>query len=177
MSLPGIHGTTPDYVPPDPGLFLKNSLRHGKSVEIKATDERMLKIGIAWTGNPQMKRNNERSIPFELMLQLAEIPNVVVYSLQMDSKDIEKHGAQQLVCDLSQQIKPLGFAGTSACNLDLDYYLLHSDRAYGWRSRRAMLDAVVRQSPIGFGCAIARPVSGIPTRYCFGKQNKTIGCR
>lgn len=120
MSLPRIHGSTPDHIPADPGLFLKHSLRHKNSVEIKATDERMLKVGICWTGNMAMKRNGERSIPFELILQLAEIPNVVLYSLQIGSTDIEKFGAGQLVCDLSHQIKPFGFSGTSACILNLD---------------------------------------------------------
>lgn len=121
MSLPGVHGTTPDNVPGDPGYILKNSLRHRNSVSIKAIDDNMLKVGIVWTGNSVMKRNAERSIPLEMMLTLAEIPNVVLYSLQYDgAQQIEKLGAAQLIKDLRPDIQPLGFAGTAACILNLD---------------------------------------------------------
>ena len=120
MSLPKLHGTTPDNVPREPQLILKNAMRHRNSVSIKAIDDRMMKVGICWTGNPAMKRNAERSIPLELLLEFAEIPNVVLYSLQIGSSDIARLGVEQLVCDLSYQIKPFGFGGTAACMLNLD---------------------------------------------------------
>lgn len=120
MSLPGIHGTTPDNVYPDPGLILKNALRHKNSVKIPDPADGMLKVGITWTGNPAMKRNAERSIPLEHLLPLAELPNVVLYGLQFNTKDIERLGAGQLVCDLTPDIAPFGFTGTAAVMLNLD---------------------------------------------------------
>jgi len=120
MSLPELHGTMPDNIYPEPNVILNNALRHKKSVSLPGVDEGMLKIGIAWTGNPQMKRNNERSIPLELMLQLATIPNVVLYGLQIGTSDINRLGAHQLICDLTNDIKPYGFTGTAAVMLNLD---------------------------------------------------------
>jgi len=120
MSLPGLHGTTPDNVVPDDRVIARQAIRHKNSVSIKATDEKMLKVGITWTGSPGMIRNGERSIPLEQMLQLAEIPNVVLYSLQFGAPDIARLGAGQLVCDLTQQIRPMGFGGTAACIYNLD---------------------------------------------------------
>lgn len=120
MSIPAVHGTTPARVPADPGLLLKNALRHKKSVELPGVDKTMLKVGVAWTGNPAMKRNNERSIPFDLIMELAELPSVVLYGLQFGTQDIERRGADQLICDLTPDIKPLGFTGTAATMLNLD---------------------------------------------------------
>lgn len=120
MSLPAIHGTTKDNVCPEPGLILKNALRHKNSVELPGVDPTMLKVGVTWTGNPAMKRNSERSIPLEQMLRLAELPNVVLYGLQIGTHDINRLGADQLICDLTQDIKPLGFTGTAATMLNLD---------------------------------------------------------
>jgi lipoprotein NlpI len=120
MSLPGVHGTTPGHVYPDPGLIRKNAMRHKNSVFLPTVDPGMLKVGIAWTGNPVMKRNAERSIPFEQILTLAELPNVVLYGLQFNTPDIARAGAGQLICDLSPDIAPLGFSGTAALMLNLD---------------------------------------------------------
>jgi len=120
MRLMAVHGTTPENVYPEPGLLLKNAMRHKNSVTLPGVDDTMLKIGIAWTGNPQMKRNSERSVPLEEMLKLAELPNVVIYGLQIGTQDINRLGADQLVCDLTHDIKSLGFAGTAAVMLNLD---------------------------------------------------------
>jgi len=120
MSLPGMHGTTPSNVYDDPGLLLKNAERHKNSVALPVTDDRMMKVGICWSGNPKMKRNAERSIPLELMLSLAELPDVVLFGLQIGTHDIERVGADQLVCDLTPDISPLGFTGTAAVMQNLD---------------------------------------------------------
>jgi hypothetical protein len=120
MSLPALHGTTPDNIYPEPGLILKNAMRHKESVTLPGVDKTMLKVGITWTGNPLMKRNGERSIPLDQMLTLATLPNVVLYGLQMGTPDIRRLGADQLICDLSPDIKPLGFTGTAATMLNLD---------------------------------------------------------
>lgn len=120
MSLPGIHGTTPDNVYPDPGYLRKNAIRHKNSVALPVVDDTMLKVGICWTGNPIMKRNGDRSIPFEKLLCLAELPNVVLFGLQYGTEEIAKAGADQLVCDLTPDIAPLGFTGTAAIMLNLD---------------------------------------------------------
>lgn len=121
MSLPRIHGTTPENVVSDPGLLRANALKHKNSIEIKTEDDnRYIKVGVCWQGGPGMKRSCERNIPFEYFLALAEIPNVVLFSLQFGNYDVRNYGADQLICDIVPQIKPLGFAGTAAVMTKLD---------------------------------------------------------
>lgn len=120
MSIPGIHESTPDNIVDDPGLILKNAMKHKNSVSLPTVQDGMLKVGITWTGNPGMKRNSDRSVPFEMMLELAQLPNVVLYGLQIGTYDINRVGADGLVCDLTNDISPLGFAGTAATMLNLD---------------------------------------------------------
>lgn len=120
MSLPRIHGTTPQNVPPDPGLILKTALSHKKSCRLPEPHLPSVKVGIVWSGGKAMKRNIERSVPFEVMMRLAELPDVVLYSLQFDCDDLFDFGADQFVRDLSHDIGPLGFCGTAAAMLNLD---------------------------------------------------------
>lgn len=120
MSLPGIHGTTVDNVYPDPGLILSQAMRHKNSVSLPEPLLPSVKVGIVWSGSPGMKRNIERSVPFEVMMRLAELPNVVLYSMQFDNDDLYAHGADFFIRDLARDIRPLGFMGTAAAMLNLD---------------------------------------------------------
>jgi hypothetical protein len=80
------------------------------------------KVGICWTGNPHQDRNGERSIPLELMLKLAEHPNVWLYGLQVGSgqADIERLGARDLICDLGPQLKERGLTVAATAILQMD---------------------------------------------------------
>lgn len=121
MSIPGVHGSTPDFIAEDPGLIMKHSMLHKNSVAIPTANGTELRVGLIWRGNPSMKRNYERSIPLELLLPLAENPDVVLYGLQFGNhRDIERLGADQLICDLTGDVGSLGFSGTAAAMLNLD---------------------------------------------------------
>lgn len=123
MSLPGIAGDQPDEVYPDPGLIRKRVARDAESVKLPEPMFPGLKVGICWSGNPLMMRNDERSMPFELILELAELPGVCLYGLQFGQAagDIERFGANELVCDLSDDINAHGgFVGTGAVMMKLD---------------------------------------------------------
>lgn len=100
MSLPFFAGTTPDTVPPDPGV-LNVALSDG------AFGGNEKKIGIVWAGNKDHTRNRSRNIPFASMLRLAEDPRLSLYSLQVGARaqDIAAHRAQSLVTDLSGTIE------------------------------------------------------------------------
>lgn len=120
MSLPKFHASTPDHVPLEPGLILSQTLRQKGSVNLPEPLEPSLKVGIVWSGSAGMKRNIERSVPIELMMRLAELPNVVLYSMQFDSNDLYAHGGDGFIKDLAPSIQPLGFSGTAMVMLNLD---------------------------------------------------------
>ena len=119
MSLPGQHGSTIENVPPDPGFVLAHTQRV-KNFSLPPPNLPSLRVGIIWSGNSVMKRNIERSIPFELMMRLSELPNVVLYSLQFDNSDLYDFGAGYFIPDLTHDIKPMGFTGTARAMLGLD---------------------------------------------------------
>jgi tetratricopeptide (TPR) repeat protein len=125
--LAGIYGITPDTVPPDPGIILKRVQRAAKKLEVDFPIPLIpsVKVGICWTGNPGMPRNRERQIPPELLLSLAEIPNVALYSLQAGAgaEDIKRVGAEGLMhCGpgFGADLEDKGLSITSAVMLNLD---------------------------------------------------------
>ena len=52
---------------------------------IVGNNDNSIKIGIRWSGNPQFELDQHRSIPAEQIIELANLPNVDVYSLQRDT--------------------------------------------------------------------------------------------
>ena len=106
-------------LPADSGLIRQRAELDRKSVNLPAPNQRSLKVGICWTGNPAMDRNFERSVPLEMLLPLAELPDVTLYSLQVGSKDILRLGANQVICDLAPDIDGK-LARTAAAMLHLD---------------------------------------------------------
>jgi tetratricopeptide (TPR) repeat protein len=81
--------------------------------EVESTKPEPFKIAMCWSGNPSMDRNAERSIPFDLLLNLGDHPAAWIYSVQVGpaSQDIAKYGAQTIVCDLSPKLLQHGLAG------------------------------------------------------------------
>ena len=122
-SLPFHSKCTLDNLRSDPGLIRKRAdeqMRIGKADVPAPLGPNGFKVGICWTGNPAQERNDERSIPLELMLQLAEHPNVWLYSLQVGSNDIERMGAKDIVCDLGPQLKERGLTVATTAILQMD---------------------------------------------------------
>jgi tetratricopeptide (TPR) repeat protein len=124
-SLPLRYGLTLENIPPDPGLILKRVNEHPKVARITLPEPNgsyVFKIGIAWTGNPAMDRNEERTVPLEFMLELVTIPNVWLHSFQVGfaAKHIEELGAEQMICDLSPQLEFRGLAACGAALQEMD---------------------------------------------------------
>jgi hypothetical protein len=119
-SLPGFHGTTIDNVYPDPGLIRAQAEQQRHMCNLPPPLLPSLKVGVIWAGGQAMKRNIERSVPFEVMMRLAELPNVVLYSLQFDNNDLWNFGADLFISDLSRAARPLGYIGTATAMLQLD---------------------------------------------------------
>lgn len=121
MSLPGVHGTNPYNVPPPDGVV--GSMLVTNNVELPEPRRPGVKVGICWTGNPLMMGNRDRSIPFEMMLELAEDPDVTLYGIQFSPGrgDIQKFGAGEFVCDLADDINAHGgFLATGAAMAKMD---------------------------------------------------------
>jgi len=119
-SLPRIHGTTPDNVPPEPGWIWERVQRERQMVNLPEPLEPAIKVGICWTGNRAMTRNADRSIPPELLFELEADPLVQLYSLQFRDDGLARHSAKVLVCDVASDIEDHGMLGTAAVMLNLD---------------------------------------------------------
>jgi len=120
MSLAAIRGTTPDNVPPDPGYIRKRILPEADQIEVPSPLSPAIKVGICWTGNPIMVRNEERSVPPQLMFELECDPLVQLYSLQFNRPDFADHDVGEIICNAAADIDDRGYCGTAAVMLNLD---------------------------------------------------------
>jgi len=122
LSLPRIHGTRPDNVPPDPGLIRARVVDQVGRVDLPAPITEAIKVGMAWTGSFEMGRNAERSVPLRLLLELAENPEAMLYSLQVgdSARQFDGLGAVSMIVDLEPEIAPRGFVGTASVMMNLD---------------------------------------------------------
>ena len=79
MSIPAVLGTELATIPADvPYLRVDPA----KSERWRARIEgRGLKVGLAWAGNPAHLRDRYRSMPFDLLSSLWDIPGVRYFSL------------------------------------------------------------------------------------------------
>jgi hypothetical protein len=123
-SLPEIHGTRPDYIPDDPG-YLRDRIQQaceGTKLNLPIPNLPSIKVGIVWTGNPEQRRNHERSIPLADLLRLAEDPRITLYSFQcgVGRADINRIHAGDLVCDLGSDIEKEGWVGTGVALMEMD---------------------------------------------------------
>jgi tetratricopeptide (TPR) repeat protein len=121
MSLPYILGTTVETIPAQiPYLGGKGTVEeiqgHGdaetrrplktQNSKLKTQNSSLypspLKVGIVWTGNPENPYNRARTCPLELLLGLASLPGICLYSLQKDllPADLKQLQAHPEVQDL-----------------------------------------------------------------------------
>jgi len=122
-SLPHWSGATLDNLPADPGKILWRVRQSAKDFTLpEPGGPNPFRVGIAWSGNPLMDRNEERSIPFHVISRVVENPRVWAHSFQCgpSANDIAAAGADQLVCDLSSQLMERGLVGCGAALLQMD---------------------------------------------------------
>lgn len=125
-SLPWHQRCSLETLPADPGLIRKRldqQMTMAKADIPAPHGSKPFKIGINWTGNPEQERNEERTLPLPLLLELAGHPNVWLYSLQIGEarNELTKLGAGDIVCDLGGQLKERGLtiAATAMMQMDL----------------------------------------------------------
>ncbi len=88
MSLPPAFGTTLETIPPPERFsFAAPESRQGALP---------LRVGIAWAGNPHHARDRERSVPWEALQPLFDIPGCIWVSLQV-GEDVKTISMEQPV--------------------------------------------------------------------------------
>jgi hypothetical protein len=128
LSLPRFAKSTPSNVPPDPG-YIRSRVEPDKDLVLAFKEggplyprQKSLKVGIRWSGNAYNEANDDRKIPFEFLLELAENPNVTLYSLQVGegSEQIAKNGADNICVNVGNAMASKGYIGTALVLLHLD---------------------------------------------------------
>lgn len=76
-----------------------------------------LKVGLAWTGNPNNPNNSDRSVPPDALLRLREVPRVALYNLQIGAGAA---GASRLqLIDLTSRVEDFSDTAALLHHLDL----------------------------------------------------------
>jgi len=128
LSLPRLAKSTPTNVPPDPG-YIRSRVEPDKDLVIAFRDggplnprQKSLKVGVRWSGNSYNEANDDRKIPFEFLLELAENPDVTLYSLQVGegSERLTQLGAENICVNVGNAMASKGYIGSAMVMLHLD---------------------------------------------------------
>lgn len=122
LSLPKLLGTKIDTIPhPEPYLAAQTSAKVYWANRLK--DEKRLKIGFAWAGNPTHRNDRNRSCALEWFLALAKIPNTLFFSFQKGPRSIEPaQGAASdysNIIDFTNELNDFADSAALLANLDL----------------------------------------------------------
>lgn len=107
---------------------------------IRRGPDTLLTVGICWAGSPGYATDRLRSMPFDNLLSIADIPGVQLYSLQKGDRadDVKKDGGLALVPDLSAVVGDFADLAVVIVQLDLvvsvDTSVLHLAGAMGKRA-------------------------------------------
>ena len=119
MSIPAVLGTELATIPVDvPYLRVDAAQSERWRARIGG---RGLKVGLAWAGNPAHLRDCYRSLPFELLERLWEIPDVQYFSLQKQPRpgEVEKFPPEFRLIDLGTKFENFGDTAAAIAQLDL----------------------------------------------------------
>jgi tetratricopeptide (TPR) repeat protein len=118
MSLPLALGTTLQTVPAQvPYLSVPpEALAAAAALPWPASG---LKVGLAWTGNPDHPKNRFRSVPLELLEPLLDLPGVHFFSLQMGPAAAELAARKLHITDLAPITGDMADTAAQMANLDL----------------------------------------------------------
>jgi tetratricopeptide (TPR) repeat protein len=123
LSLPLVFGTTLEKVPADvPYLIADPILEQGWRDELSMSGG--FKVGIAWQGNPQHKKDRQRSLPLVKLAPLAQVPGIRLISLQKGpgTEQLRDAREQLPVIDLGSRLDEASgpFMDTAAVMKNLD---------------------------------------------------------
>jgi hypothetical protein len=89
MSLPGLFGTTPAFIPPPVRLAIPRESREKAARRLGAAEPGCLRVGIVWSGRTTFADNGRRATSLTRFLRLAEVAGVRLYSLQKGPPEAE----------------------------------------------------------------------------------------
>lgn len=119
MSLPGLHKTTIDNVPADPGHFrrIAQSLKFDLPMKSRGTR----KVGICWAGAKIHNHDHLRSARLEDFLPICASVENTVYSFQIGDRqsDVALSGASHLLCDLSEHLTDWSITAAAIMQMDV----------------------------------------------------------
>ncbi|HVY12940.1 MAG TPA: glycosyltransferase, partial [Alphaproteobacteria bacterium] len=116
MDLPGLLGIGLNNIPARVP-YLPNPRANDASFKLEGAAP---KIGIVWAGNPQHKRDHERSIPLEMFEPIVKTGGAQFYSLQYKPKDADLKLLEQWnVTNLHPRIKNIADQAGFLAQLDL----------------------------------------------------------
>jgi Tfp pilus assembly protein PilF len=117
LSVPRFVGATLENIPTAPYLDAPES---GLGIPIQRPPGIKLMVGLVWAGSPGYVPDLRRSMPFDHMLRLIDMPQLAFVSLQKGERagDIARAGARAMVGDLSGILGD--FADTAAALMQVD---------------------------------------------------------
>lgn len=120
LSLPRILGLEPETIPaPVPYIAVEEERREWAARMMQVLGP-LVRVGIAWGGNPKYGRDRERSIPPEHVLELLNARGIALLSLQK-GKQVDELGRLGCVALISNLDKKLNdFVDTAAIIGELD---------------------------------------------------------
>jgi hypothetical protein len=95
-----------------------NSATYMRSEPIPLPPRGKLKVGLAWRGNHDYRRDADRSMRLEDLGPLLDLPGAAFYSLDRDSSPITKLGLDGLIADLGSLIHD--WRGAARCIAAMD---------------------------------------------------------
>lgn len=118
VSLPFALGLTDEQIRNQPHIVYDAPRTNAKQWKVP---DRKLHIGIAWRGSALNEINEHRSIPVTRMLDLYKVPNIQLYSLQVDASKQEMFdkGCAPVIKDLSGYIRSVDDTLSLMKDLDL----------------------------------------------------------
>jgi hypothetical protein len=122
MSLPALFGTTVDTVPwSGPYLSPEPDLIAEREAVPRAADARVLRVGLAWAGNPRYKADARRSMKLATLMPLLRMEGVLWASLQKGeaAEQLKELAEDSMVLDGSSKDKNLAETAALVAGLDL----------------------------------------------------------
>jgi tetratricopeptide (TPR) repeat protein len=120
LSLPGLFDTTLDSIPSDVPYIAADPCLIDQW-RIRLNDGHKYKIGIVWAGNPNHKKDHNRSCSLSDFATLAEIPESSIYSLQKGpaTVEVDKWPGSEEIINLDNEIHDFADTAAIIANLDL----------------------------------------------------------
>jgi len=127
MSLPYIFKTNLNSIPANVPYLSACSEKKMRIEEMRneksllTSHSSLLNVGIVWAGNPDHKKDRERSIPLSQLAPILNTPGVKFFSLQVGvhAKDIQESCAFGDIVDLSPELKNFDDTAAAMSALDL----------------------------------------------------------